>query len=144
MATQLLTQNIDDQTRKEATEVIQELHNRAIVETVFRLDDGSEIALPKNLSDLMVSVLQSVTQGDLRIQSIPDERTTRTASELLGVSRPTLTKMVKDGLVPSHQVGTHHRFHFTDIAELIAKREAERSEALDQLLDLELEHRIED
>ena len=50
--------------------------------------------------------------------------------------------MVKDGLVPSHQVGTHHRFRFTDIAELKAKREAERSEALDELLNLELEHGV--
>ena len=143
MATQLLTQNIDDQTREEATEVTQEVHDRLIVGAVFRLDDGSEIVLPRNLSDLMAFVLQGVTQGDLRIQSIPDELTTRTASELLGVSRPTLMKMVKDGLVPSHQVGTHHRFRFTDIAELKAKREAERSEALDELLNLELEHGVE-
>ena len=143
MATQLLTQNIDDQTREEATEVTQEVHDRLIVGAVLRLDDGSEIVLPRNLSDLMAFVLQGVTQGDLRIQSIPDELTTRTASELLGVSRPTLMKMVKDGLVPSHQVGTHHRFRFTDIAELKAKREAERSEALDELLNLELEHGVE-
>ena len=142
MATQLLTQNIDDQTREEATEVTQEVHDRLIVGAVLRLDDGSEIVLPRNLSDLMAFVLQGVTQGDLRIQSIPDELTTRTASELLGVSRPTLMKMVKDGLVPSHQVGTHHRFRFTDIAELKAKREAERSEALDELLNLELEHGV--
>ena len=143
MATQLLTQNIDDQTREEATEVTQEVHDRLIVGAVLRLDDGSEIVLPRNLSDLMAFVLQGVTQGDLRIQSIPDELTTRTASELLGVSRPTLMKMVKDGLVPSHQVGTHHRFRFTDIAELKAKREAERSEALDELLNLELEQGVE-
>ena len=143
MATQLLTQNIDDQTREEATEVTQEVHDRLIVGAVFRLDDGSEIVLPRNLSDLMAFVLQGVTQGDLRIQSIPDELTTRTASELLGVSRPTLMKMVKDGLVPSHRVGSHHRFRFADIAELRAKREAQRSEALDELLNLELEHGVE-
>ena len=144
MATQLLTQTIDDQTREEATEVTQEVHDRLIVSTVFRLNDGSEITLPQHLSDLMAFVLQGVTQGDLRIQSIPDELTTRTASELLGISRPTLMKMVKDGLVPSHQVGSHHRFRFTDIAELRAKREAQRSEALDQLLNLEAEHGIQD
>lgn len=144
MATQLLTQTIDDQTREEATEVTQEVHDRLIVSTVFRLNDGSEITLPQHLSDLMAFVLQGVTQGDLRIQSIPDELTTRTASELLGISRPTLMKMVKDGLVPSHQVGSHHRFRFMDIAELRAQREAQRSEALDQLLELELEHGIQD
>ena len=143
MATQLLTQNIDAQTREEAIEVTQEVHDRLIVGAAIKLDDGSEIVLPNNLSDLMAFVLQGVTQGDLRIQSIPDELTTRTAAELLGISRPTLMKMVKDGLVPSHRVGSHHRFRFTDIAQLRAKREAQRSEVLDELLDLEFELGVE-
>ena len=143
MATQLLTQNIDTQTREEATGVAREVHDRSVVRAVFRLDDGSEIVLPEKLSDLMAFVVRGLMQGDLRIQSIPEELTTRTASEMLGVSRPTLMKMVKDGLVPSHQVGSHHRFRFADIAELREKREKQRSEALDQLLELEAEHGIE-
>ena len=144
MATQLLTRNIDVQTREEATEVTLEVQDRHIVGTVFELSDGSKVHLPDSLSELMTHVLHGVTQGGLRIQSIPDELTTTTASQMLGISRPTLMKMVKDGRIPSHRVGSHHRFRFTDIAEFRDKREEQRSEALDELLELELEHGIED
>jgi len=143
MTTQLLTRNIDPKTLEEAVEVTQEVHDRRITGALFKLDDGSAIALPQHLSELMSFVLQGVTQGDLRIQSIPDELTTRTASEMLGISRPTLMKMVKNGEISSHKVGSHHRFLFKDVAEVRAKREEQRSEALDQLLELELEHGVE-
>ena len=144
MATQLLTRNIDVQTREEATEVTLEVQDRHIVGTVFELSDGSKVHLPDSLSELMTHVLHGVTQGGLRIQSIPDELTTTTASQMLGISRPTLMKMVKDGRIPSHRVGSHHRFRFTDVAAFRDKREEQRSEALDELLELELEHGIED
>ena len=119
------------------------MHDRRVTATLFQLDDGSTITLPQHLSELMSFVLQGVTQGDLRIQSIPDELTTRTASEMLGISRPTLMKMVKNGEIPSHQVGSHHRFLFKDVADVRAKREEQRSEALEQLLELELGHGVE-
>lgn len=143
MTTQLLTRNIDPRTVEEAVEVTQEVHDRRVTATLFQLDDGSTITLPQHLSELMSFVLQGVTQGDLRIQSIPDELTTRTASEMLGISRPTLMKMVKNGEIPSHQVGSHHRFLFKDVADVRAKREEQRSEALEQLLELELGHGVE-
>lgn len=143
MTTQLLTQHIDSQTREEAFEVTRELQDRHIVGVRLRLDDESEIDLPPHAAELLSFVLQGVTQGDLRIQSIPEELTTRTAAEMLGISRPTLMKMVKEGNVPSHQVGSHHRFFFTDIEELRAQRERSRSEALDELLKIELEQGIE-
>lgn len=144
MTTQLLTRTFDVQTRAEAVEVAEEVHDRHIVGALFKLDDGSEVQVPEQLSELMIFVLQGVTQGDLRIQSIPDELTTRTAAEMLGVSRPTLMKMVKDGLVPSHRVGSHHRFLFADIAKLRDARETQRAEALSQLLELEFENGVED
>lgn len=140
MTTQLLTRNIDTQTREEAVELTQQVHDRRILGASVQLDDGTEIALPPHISELMSFVLQAITQGDLRLQSIPEELTTTTAAELLGISRPTLMKMVTEGIVPSHQVGSHHRFFFADIARLRDERATQRSRALDELLKIEQEN----
>jgi hypothetical protein len=50
-------------------------------------------------------------------------------------------KMVKDGLLPSHSVGAHHRFTLDDVTALAASRRADRLKAITELraLDEELE-----
>jgi len=144
MTTQLLTRNIDTQTREEAAELTEEVSDRHVVGTRFLLDDGSEVNLPAHLSALLSFVVSGVTQGDLRIQSIPEELTTKTASEILGISRPTLMKMVADETLSSHRVGSHHRFLLGDVLDLKTKRTEQRAAALERLREIELEHGAED
>ncbi len=144
MTTQLLTRNIDTQTRDEAASVTEKVRDRHICGVQLRLDDESIIELPKHLASVVEFLLHGVTQGDLRIESIPDELTTRTAADMLGISRPTLMKMVQEGTVPSHRVGSHHRFRFSDIAELRAKRKVERSKAFESLHEFDFENGILD
>ena len=59
------------------------------------------------------------------------------AAEQLGISRPTLMKLIRDGELPAHKVGTHHRVKTADVlAHRRARLERQRS-ALDELRALE-------
>lgn len=59
------------------------------------------------------------------------------AARILGVSRPTLMKMIGSGVVASHMVGSHHRLLAEDVyAVLRARRDRERA-AFSELMELE-------
>lgn len=73
----------------------------------------------------------------MTVTATPPEVTTSTAAAMLGVSRPTLMKLVKNGEIPAHKVGTHTRLRTDDV--LTAKRERREREraAYRELLELE-------
>ncbi|MEB0265077.1 TA system antitoxin ParD family protein [Cryobacterium sp. 10I5] len=65
------------------------------------------------------------------------EMTSTTAASVLGVSRPTLMKIVNEGLLPSHKVGAHHLFKPADVAKLAEVRHADRLDAFAKLRELD-------
>jgi len=62
-----------------------------------------------------------------------DELTTTEAAELLNVSRPHLVKLLKQGDIPHHKVGSHHRVYRNDV---LSYREGQRERAEDALQTL--------
>ncbi|MDR2566903.1 MAG: excisionase family DNA-binding protein [Bifidobacteriaceae bacterium] len=99
--------------------------------------DGPQ-ALPRELAKLLQAVLGAIASGKaLAIHSLPEELTTTVAAEQLGVSRPTLMRMIRDGEIPARMEGSHHRLKTADVLE--AKREglARRRRAFEELRDLE-------
>lgn len=71
------------------------------------------------------------------VTALPEELTTSTAAKILGISRPTLMKMIREGRIPAHEVGTHHRLRTEDVfTELHERRERQRA-AFAELLELE-------
>ncbi|MGZ0712583.1 helix-turn-helix domain-containing protein (plasmid) [Coraliomargarita sp. W4R53] len=147
MQTQLLTKNavlVDDQVRDEAQAVVEEMHDRQITGAKIVLDDGQEIELPVELAGAIQFVIAGLTQGDLSIRSVPDELTTTTAATLLGVSRPTLMKLVDDGTLVAQKVGTHHRFAYSDVSRILEKRRAAQQIAFDALRAFDEEHGFDD
>lgn len=135
---------IDDQVREEAQNAVNLAHDRKFVSFKVELDDGSEIELPEHISKALVFTLQGLTQGNLTLRSMPDELTSSTAASTLGISRPTLMKLVESGELSSWKVGTHHRFNAVDVLELKAKRAADQRQAFRSLRELEDELGIED
>lgn len=103
---------------------------------VGRRDHSQE--LPRELGILLQQVLTAMAKGEtVTISSIPQELTTSEAASMLGISRPTLMKLIDDGDLPSHKVGSHHRIRSGDLmAFRRARRERERA-AFQRLLELE-------
>lgn len=94
--------------------------------------------VPREVGQLLQRILEAVASGaTVTVTSTPAEITTSTAAAMLGVSRPTLMKMIKNGAVPAHKVGTHTRLRTEDV--LTAKRERREREraAFAALLELE-------
>lgn len=94
--------------------------------------------LPRDLGVLLQNVLESVARGGtVTITSIPDDLTTSAAASLLGISRPTLMKMIGEGALPSHKAGTHTRVKSEDVMALQRARRARERAAFERLRDVE-------
>jgi excisionase family DNA binding protein len=65
------------------------------------------------------------------------EMSSSSAARVLGVSRPTLMKLVNDGLLPSRKSGSHHWFSREAVERLAEIRHAERSQAFAELRELD-------
>ena len=105
--------------------------------------DGRNVDLPKDVSVIVTTVLESLSKGSrVVISTTPKELRTTAAAEMLGISRPTLLKLVREGELPSHKVGAHHRFLLIDVLEYRDKQQEIKREhflavrgSLDELED---------
>lgn len=105
--------------------------------------DGRNVDLPKDVSVIVTTVLESLSKGSrVVISTTPKELRTTAAAEMLGISRPTLLKLVCEGELPSHKVGAHHRFLLNDVLEYRDKQQEIKREhflavrgSLDELED---------
>lgn len=106
---------------------------------ILAVGDGGEAPtpLPPEIGRLLQEVLTAVAEGStVTVSTVPAELTTVTAASLIGVSRPTLMKMVRSGRLPAHKVGTHTRLMSADVFAFIRERQREQRAAFDELRDL--------
>lgn len=112
-------------------------HNASLV---LKSPDGQEHELPSNVQQTLIAALRSIAKdGSAHIGRLPEQLTSTVAADHLGVSRPTLMKWVKDGEIAPFKVGSHNRFHRSDVLALKKKRQAQRREAFNELRALEAE-----
>ena len=140
MAPQVLANGtvlLDEEVRQSAEDFITESHDRDIARVSITLEDGATLDLDETLSELVQFFLRNLPTGSMNVQRVPEELTTTSAAGILGVSRPTLMKMVKEGKLSSHLVGSHHRFKHSDVSALNTARRAERAEAFARLREID-------
>lgn len=67
-------------------------------------EDAASIQLPEAVGNLVIDTLTDLSEGrPVSVVDADEELTTREAAELLNVSRPHLTKLLKEGKIPSQQ-----------------------------------------
>ncbi|MGR6902675.1 helix-turn-helix domain-containing protein [Glutamicibacter creatinolyticus] len=102
------------------------------------MSNGDTRALPPELSKIIDLAFRALAaNGSVTVATLPDELTSNTAAEVLGVSRPTLLKLAKNGEISSFKVGTHTRFNRDEVLAFKTKREVTRRKALVELMDIE-------
>ena len=95
---------------------------------------GKAVALPRELAEVLSRVIAAVSAGGtVTIGTVPPELTTTEAAAQLGISRPTLMKMIRRGEIPSHKVGSHTRLRTEDVRNHREQRKAARLAALADL-----------
>lgn len=108
---------------------------------MLRLPDGRQIDLPTPVESALLQALTAIaTTGSVTIGRVPDELTSTVAAEMLGVTRPTLIKWAREGVIDFFQVGTHTRFHRDAVLRLKQERAAARRAAFEELRALDMEH----
>lgn len=121
-----------------ARAVLHNLSGPASELSVARGAAGNASPLPPELGQLLQDVLESIaSESTITVRALPQELTTSAAASVLGVSRPTLMKMIKNGDIPAHKVGAHTRLLRDDVTMARrARRERERA-AFAELLEAE-------
>jgi excisionase family DNA binding protein len=105
-------------------------------------DDGEvQIELPPALGRLMLDLLAHVARGEM-VTLVPYGAvlSTQKAADLLNISRPFLTKLLESGEMPFHRVGSHRRIQVNDLLDYKARRDRERTSALNELQRLGQEY----
>ena len=93
-----------------------------------------EVELPEGAVRLLVDILVNMAEGNaVTLIPVNAELTTQQTADFLGVSRPFLIRLLEDGAVPHHKVGTHRRVYFKDVRAYKARMTGEREGALDAL-----------
>jgi excisionase family DNA binding protein len=108
---------------------------------VVEPDGQSEtVSIPTAAFRLLVTILSEMASGNA-VRLIPHQAalTTQEAAELLNVSRPYLVRLLDDGHIPFHRVGTHRRVLFKDVMTYKAEHRQSRKAVLDRLSALDQE-----
>ncbi|KFF57966.1 hypothetical protein JF66_22170 [Cryobacterium sp. MLB-32] len=134
--TALLTgsQIVDEVVQLEASHLVSKAHDRQVGNVTMTLEDGTEVVLQKNLARFIVNLVESIAaDGTLTTNSLPEELSTTVAAQVIGISRPTLMKMIARNELPTKKVGSHTRLMRSDVLELRANRQGARLKAVEDL-----------
>jgi len=97
---------------------------------------GEEIPLSNHLAADLLEIASMVARGHAVSVGMADEELTTTeAAELLNVSRPFLVKLLEQGEIPFHHVGSHRRVALHDALKYKAKQRQESENAMQALTD---------
>lgn len=97
--------------------------------------DGNRVELPEELFDVLHDVVTALSRG-LAITVAPRHTVLGTgeAAQLLGVSRPTLVRLLEAGEIPFAQPGRHRRIRLDDLLAHQARSRRARAGGLDEMV----------
>lgn len=131
----LFTDKRDQQQAQELVDVIARSDTRLVAESG---GSASALPLPGQLAEIVAKVVDAVASGRaVTVTTLPEELTTTVAAQLLGISRPTLMRKIKNGDIPARRVGSHTRLRAEDVMQERRARRQRQLAAFDELRDLE-------
>lgn len=127
---------VEAKERRQASELFEAMAGHP--ERLAVESDKHQVSLPFELARILARVIEVMARGgSVTIGSVPEELTTTVAAELLGISRPTLMKMIRSDEIPSHPVGSHRRLKHGDVLAFKRARLEQQRQAFDELRALE-------
>lgn len=101
------------------------------------IHDDDRIPLPREVAEVLRSVVFALHDGHaVTIAPQHTTLTTQEAADILGVSRPTLVKLLEDDVIPHTRPGRHRRVRLSDVLDYQGRQRHHRDTALDELAGL--------
>lgn len=95
---------------------------------------GDEVLLPSEVYQVLVEVVEAMRAGQaITLAPTTQRLTTQQAANFLGVSRPTLVKLLEEGRIRFDRPGRHRRVSLLDLLAYQQSRRSERREVLRSL-----------
>ena len=101
---------------------------------------GRKVELPRSVVGLLEEILKNMQLGKA-VSIVPEHQqlTTQRAANLLGVSRPFMVRLVEEGKLPFHMVGSHRRVYLKDLLAYQKRRDEERHDSINRMARMEME-----
>jgi excisionase family DNA binding protein len=96
--------------------------------------DGRRLEVPAPVFDALVQIATAMAHGQ-GVTVMPQSAllTTQEAADVLGISRPTLVRLLTEGNLPYEQRGRHRRVLLAEILAYRDRMRQERRESLDRM-----------
>ncbi|MFJ1510818.1 helix-turn-helix domain-containing protein [Cellulosimicrobium funkei] len=97
-------------------------------------DTSQALPVPDELARFLRGIIDALaTNKAVTVTTVPEIVSTTVAATMLGVSRPTVMKLIREGEIPATKVGTHSRLRTGDVLGFKARREASRAASFAEL-----------
>jgi len=96
--------------------------------------DGARVELPDEVFRVLVNVVGAMSRGDaVTVAPVSMRLTTSQAAEILGISRPTLIRLLAEGALPYEQPRRHRLLRLDDVLSYKHRRRVETRMALNEM-----------
>lgn len=120
---------------QQAREVVSAIEGQANPTVRIQIGESSH-EIPAQLAGLVEDLVKRVAEGQhVSVGGAPEEITTTVAAKMLGMSRPTLMKLVREHRIPSRSVGNHTRLRTRDVLVYKKSMWEARDQAFERLRD---------
>lgn len=98
--------------------------------------NGQTLSLTPALVEVLRAYLEPLARGEpVMVVPLEAELTTQQAANLLGISRPYLIRLLEEGKIPYHKVGTHRRIRARDLLAYKEQSRRKGEEILGKLVE---------
>ena len=98
--------------------------------------DGQTVGLPMEAYRALIDIVRAMSQGRaITVAPVDQLLTTQEAADFLGISRPTLVKLLESGRIPFKRptASRHRRVQLADVVAYQRQSARDRSDALDTM-----------
>lgn len=134
----------DASAARESARVLARSLSRAADAVHLRIDEPDapqeSVTVPAEAARLLLTILTKMGNGNaVRVISDDDELSTGDAAQVLNVSRPYVIKLLDEGTIPSHRIGTHRRVLAKDVMAYRDEHFRARKAVLDRMAAIDQE-----
>lgn len=102
------------------------------------IDEHDRIELPEAIHRALTKVVAALHAGKaVTIAPQTMTLTTQQAADLLGVSRPTVVRLINDDVLPAERIGNRHRLLLDDVLSYREERRKRQYKALAATADID-------